>query len=224
MVDCRDEKEPVGRIPLIGESFPEVEVKTTFGSMVLPKDYAGKWFVLFSHPADFTPICTSEFVGFAMKAEKFRAEETELIGLSIDQIFSHLKWVEWIEERMGVTIPFPVIADGTGVLASKLGMIHPARATNTVRSVFIVDPLGKIRLMIYYPPEVGRSIDEILRAVKALRYSDAHNVSTPENWPNNDLMPGEVVLPAPRDYKSAMERKRTMGKECYDWWFCHKKM
>jgi peroxiredoxin 2/4 len=224
MAECFEEKSPMGKVPLIGDAFPDVEVRTTFGPMVLPRDYAGKWFVLFSHPADFTPICTSEFVGFAMRAERFRAEETELIGLSIDQIFSHLKWIEWIEERLGVKIPFPVIADAAGGLASRLGMIHPARALNTVRSVFVVDPEGKIRLMIHYPPEVGRSTEEILRAVKALRYSDAHNVSTPENWPNNDLIPGEVILPPPRDYRSAMERKRTMGKECYDWWFCHKKM
>ena len=121
MADCREEKETAGRIPLIGEFFPEVEVKTTFGPMVLPKDFAGKWFVLFSHPADFTPICTTEFVGFATRAEKFRAEETELIGLSIDQIFSHLKWVEWIEDNMGVKVPFPIIADGAGSLSSKLG-------------------------------------------------------------------------------------------------------
>jgi len=223
-MECNEEWEPVGRMPLIGESFPEVEVTTTSVAAVLPKDFAGKWFVLFSHPADFKPICTSEFVAFAMRADKFRAEKTELIGLSIDQIFSHLKWMEWIEDHMGVRIPFPIIADGTGKLASRLGMIHPARATNTVRSVFVVDPGGKIRLMIYYPPEVGRSVDEILRAVKALRYGDANKVSTPENWPDNELIPGEAVLPSPRDYESAMERKRTMGKECYGWWFCHRKM
>ncbi len=224
MADIKEEKESVGRIPLIGDSFPDAEVKTTFGPMVLPRDYAGKWFVLFSHPGDFTPVCTTEFVAFAKRADQFQAEETELIGLSIDQVFSHLKWVEWIEDRLGVKVPFPIIADGTGTLASRLGMIHPARATNTVRAVFIVDPEGKIRLIIYYPPEVGRSIDEIFRAVKALRYADANEVSTPENWPNNELIPGEVILPPPRDYQSAMERKKNMGKDCYDWWFCHKKM
>jgi peroxiredoxin (alkyl hydroperoxide reductase subunit C) len=161
-------------------------------------------------------------VAFATRAKKFQAKDSASIGLSIDQIFSHLKWVEWIEDHMGVKIPFPIIEDGTGNLASRLGMIHPARATNTVRSLFVVDPEGKIRLMIYCPPEVGRSIDEILQVVKSLRYSDANNVSTPENWPNNQLIPGEVVMPAPRDYESAMERKRTMRKECYDLWFCHR--
>ena len=180
--------------------------------MVLPKDLAGKWFVLFSHPADFTPICTTEFVAFAMRADKFQAEETELIGLSIDQIFSHLKWMEWIEEHMGVRIPFPIIADGTGRLASKLGMIHPARATNTVRSVFVVDPEGKIRLMVHYPPEVGRSVDEILRVVKALRYGDANKVSTPENWPNNELIPGEWSCPPPGTTNRRWKRKEEHGE------------
>jgi peroxiredoxin (alkyl hydroperoxide reductase subunit C) len=213
-----------GHIPLIGETFPEMEVKTTHGVIRLPTDYTGKWFVLFSHPADFTPVCTTEFVAFAKRTEKFESLNTRLIGLSIDQVFSHIKWVEWIEENLKVEVPFPVIADDVGDVAKRLGMIHPARGANTVRSVFIVDPDSRIRLIVYYPPEVGRSIDELIRALTALQYSDNHKVSLPENWPNNEVLGDKVIVPPPRDIKTAMERKKKIGTDCYDWWFCTKKM
>jgi peroxiredoxin (alkyl hydroperoxide reductase subunit C) len=216
--------EMAGRIPLIGETFPEMEVKTTHGMIKLPTDYKGKWIVLFSHPADFTPVCTTEFIAFAKKANEFEQVNAKLIGLSIDQVFSHLKWVEWIEDNMNVKIPFPIIADDVGKVASRLGMIHPSRGTNTVRSVFIIDPNAKIRLMIYYPQEVGRSIPEVLRALKALQYTDENHVAAPENWPNNDFLGDEVIIPPAADYKTAMERKKNIGKGCYDWWFCHKKL
>ncbi|MEM2265626.1 MAG: peroxiredoxin, partial [Candidatus Hadarchaeales archaeon] len=130
-------------IPLLGDRFPEMRVRTTHGEKLLPNDYAGKWFVLFSHPADFTPVCTTEFVAFQKRYERFKALNCELIGLSVDQVFSHLKWMEWIREKLGVEIQFPIIAD-TGAVAEKLGLIHPGKGTNTVRAVFVVDAEGKI--------------------------------------------------------------------------------
>ncbi|MFA3783971.1 peroxiredoxin [Melioribacteraceae bacterium 4301-Me] len=209
-------------IPLLGEKFPSMEVQTTHGMMKLPDDMKGKWFVLFSHPADFTPVCTTEFIAFAKRSDQFKKLNAELIGLSIDQIFSHIKWIEWINEKVGVKIPFPVIADDMGKVGSKLGMIHPSKGTNTVRAVFIVDPEGIIRLMIYYPQEVGRQIDEILRALKALQISDKNKVAMPENWPNNELIGDKVIIPPPKDVTGAEERLKV--KDGYDWWFTYKSL
>ena len=201
---------------------PKMEVQTTHGKMKLPDYFSGKWFVLFSHPADFTPVCTTEFVAFAKRHEEFRKLNCELIGLSIDQVFSHIKWIEWIEEKLGVEIQFPVIADDTGKVAKKLGMIHPGAGTSTVRAVFLVDPKAVIRLILFYPASVGRNMDEILRVVKAFQVSDENKVAIPANWPNNELMKDEVIIPPPTDIKTAKERR---GKpNCYDWWLCHKKL
>jgi len=209
------------KFPLIGDHLPKLEVQTTQGKMTLPDDFSGKWFVLFSHPADFTPVCTTEFVSFAKKHEEFRKLNCELIGLSMDQVFSHIKWIEWIEEKLGVEIQFPIIAD-TGIVANKLGMIHPGSGTNTVRAVFIIDPKGVIRLILFYPATIGRNMDEILRVVKAFQVSDQNGVAIPANWPNNELMKDEVIIPPPTDIKTAKERR---GKpNCYDWWLCHKKL
>jgi peroxiredoxin (alkyl hydroperoxide reductase subunit C) len=201
---------------------PEVEVTTTHGRMVLPKAYEGKWFVLFSHPGDFTPVCTTEFIAFASAAGEFSKLNCELIGLSIDQVFSHIKWVEWIKEKMGVEVKFPVIADGMGRLASMLGMIHPNKGGNTVRAVFVVDPSGSIRLILYYPQEISRNINEILRVVRALQTADKHNVATPANWPENAILKDRVIIPPATDEKTAKERLKKF--ECFDWWFCHKKL
>ena len=209
-------------IPLIGEKMPEMEVQTTHGMINIPKDYAGKWLVLFSHPADFTPVCTTEFVAFANRNDKFRELNAELVGLSIDQVFSHIKWVEWIKEKIGVEIPFPVIADDMGRVASKFGMVHPGKGTNTVRAVFIIDPDGIIRLMIYYPQEIGRQIDEVLRALKALQISDKNKVAMPENWPNNELIQDKVINPPPKNVKDAEARMK--NAEGYDWWFTYKSL
>ncbi|MGE5437385.1 MAG: peroxiredoxin [Syntrophothermus sp.] len=207
-------------IPLLGEKLPSIEVQTTRGFLSIPKDFEGKWIVLFSHPADFTPVCTTEFVAFANRSKEFKSLNTELIGLSIDQIFSHIKWVEWIKNNLHVEIPFPVIADDLGKVATKLGMIHPGKGTNTVRAVFIVDPSATIRLMIYYPQEVGRQVDEILRALKALQIADAKKVAMPENWPNNELIGSKVINPPPKDVIASEERiKDSQG---YDWWFTFK--
>lgn len=219
--------ENTGRIPLLGEKFPQMTVKTTHGVKTLPDDYAGKWFVLFSHPGDFTPVCTTEFVAFSKRADEFKKLNAELIGLSVDQVFAHIKWIEWIEEKLGVKVPFPVIADELGNVAKTLGMIHDAKGTNTVRAVFIVDDRGIVRLIMYYPQEVGRSIDEILRALKALQTADANGVATPENWPNNGLIGDKVIVPPASTQALAQERleKAKAGEiECFDWWFCYKKL
>jgi len=211
-----------GSIPMLGDKFPEIEVQTTHGKIVLPKGYQGKWFVLFSHPGDFTPVCTTEFMAFASAQEEFEKLNCQLIGLSIDQVFSHIKWVEWIKEKMGVEIKFPVIADGMGTLAQNLGMIHPGKGSNTVRAVFVVDPNGMIRLMLYYPQETGRNIDEVLRIVKALQTADQNKVAMPANWPDNALLKDRVIIPPAADERTAKERLKS--HECYDWWFCHKKL
>ncbi|MEM2299086.1 MAG: peroxiredoxin [Thermofilaceae archaeon] len=214
-----------GRFPLIGEKVPSFTAKTTHGVINFPDDYKGKWIVLFSHPADFTPVCTTEFVAFQKRFEEFQKLNVQLIGLSIDQVFSHIKWVEWIKEKLGVEIKFPIIADDTGEIAKKYGMIHPGKGTNTVRAVFIIDPNGILRAVFYYPQELGRNMDEILRAVKALQVSDQHKVAMPANWPNNELIGDKVIIPPATDEKTAKERLERAARkeiECYDWWFCYK--
>ncbi|OAA31616.1 peroxiredoxin [Kosmotoga arenicorallina S304] len=210
------------RIPLIGENFPELEVQTTQGVMKLPDVFKGKWFILFSHPADFTPVCTTEFVAFQKRYEEFKTLNTELIGLSIDQVFSHIKWIEWIKDNLKVEIKFPVIADDTGKVASKLGLIHPGKGTNTVRAVFIVDPESTIRAMLYYPQELGRNMDEFLRMIKGFQIADREGVAVPANWPNNELVGDEVIVPPASDVATAEKRKKEY--QCFDWWFCHKKL
>lgn len=215
-------------MPLLGDPFPEVEVLTTHGVKKLPQDYKGKWFVLFSHPADFTPVCTTEFVAFQKRYEKFKALNTELIGLSIDQVFSHIKWIEWIKEKIGVEIDFPIIADDMGKVAEKLGLVHPGKGTNTVRAVFVVDDKGIIRLILYYPQEIGRNIDEILRALEALQVSDKYGVAIPAQWPESEVVGKDhVIIPPAKDVNTAKARLEAAKKgeiECFDWWLCHKKL
>jgi peroxiredoxin (alkyl hydroperoxide reductase subunit C) len=216
----------VKSMPLLGDKFPDMEVMTTRGRFELPQHFAGKWFVLFSHPADFTPVCTTEFVAFQKRYEKFKELNCELIGLSVDQVFAHIKWEEWIKENMDIEIQFPIIAD-TGAVAERLGLIHPGKGTNTVRAVFVVDAEGKIRIMLYYPQELGRNMDEILRVVQAMQISDHNKVAMPANWPNNELVSDHVIIPPATDVKTAHERleKAKAGEfECFDWWLCHKKL
>ncbi|MDD2332473.1 MAG: peroxiredoxin [Candidatus Cloacimonetes bacterium] len=213
-------------IPLLGDKFPEMKVQTTRGEMNLPNDLKGKWFVLFSHPADFTPVCTTEFVAFQQRYEKFRELNCELIGMSVDQVFAHIKWEEWIKDNLKVEIEFPIIAD-TGAVANKLGLIHPGKGTNTVRAVFIIDAEGIIRIMLYYPQELGRNMDEILRAVKAMQVSDRNGVAMPANWPENEILKDRVIIPPPKDVNGArerLERAKAGEFECYDWWLCHRKL
>ncbi|MEG6584341.1 peroxiredoxin [Dendrosporobacter sp. 1207_IL3150] len=214
------------KMPLIGDKFPEITVKTTQGTISLPSHYSGKWLVLFSHPADFTPVCTTEFISFAKHYSDFQELNTELLGLSVDQVFPHLKWVQWIDNNFDVKIKFPIIADDQGIIAKKLGMIHPNKATNTVRAVFVVDNKAIVRAIIYYPQEVGRNMQEILRLVKALQTTDNDGVATPANWPCNEVIGSDVIIPPPATEKLAKERLRkiNMGElEGFDWWFTYRK-
>jgi peroxiredoxin (alkyl hydroperoxide reductase subunit C) len=194
--------------PIIGDKVPEFTAKTTHGVINFPNDYEGKWVVLFSHPADFTPVCTTEFVAFQKRYEEFKKLNTELIGLSIDQVFSHSKWVQWIREKLGIEIQFPIIADDREQIAELFGMILPGKGTNTVRAVFIIDPKGILRAMLYYPQELGRNMDEILRMVKGLQVNDDHGVALPANWPNNELVGDEVIIPPATDCQTAAKRPK----------------
>ena len=220
------------RIPLLGEKFPELSVQTTHGQKNLPEEFKGKWFILFSHPADFTPVCTTEFVGFQVRYDKFKELNTELIGLSIDQVFSHIKWIQWIKDNIKVDgqpveIKFPIIADDTGKVAKRLGLIHGAKGTNTVRAVFIVDPKSTIRAILYYPQELGRNIDELLRMVKGFQIADANGVAIPHNWPNNEIVGDDVIVPPATSEKMVEARLASADKgeiKCFDWWLCHKKI
>ncbi len=205
-------------MPLLGDFFPELAVNSTHGPINLPADFKGSWFVLFSHPADFTPVCTTEFVAFQKRIEQFDELDCKLIGMSIDQVFSHIKWVEWIKEKLDIEITFPIIA-ANDQIAMKLGMLHPDKGTNTVRAVFVVDPKARVRLTIYYPQEIGRNIDEVVRAVKALQISDKQG-AVPAGWPNNELIQDKIIIPPPTDIKTAKARK--VENECFDWWFCYK--
>lgn len=214
------------RMPLIGEMLPEMEVTTTHGVKNLPGDYAGKWLILFSHPADFTPVCTTEFVSFQKNYQAFKDLNCELLGLSVDQVFSHIKWTEWIKEHFDTEIEFPIIAD-TGAVSNRLGFIHPGQNhdTNTVRAVFIIDPEGKIRSILYYPQELGRNMAEILRMVKGLQTHVEKQVALPANWPENELFGADVIIPPAKDVATIKDRlaKAAAGEfVCEDWWLCHK--
>ncbi|MBN2569445.1 MAG: peroxiredoxin [Deltaproteobacteria bacterium] len=213
---------------LIGDKAPEFKAQTTKGPINFPADYKGKWVVLFSHPADYTPVCTTEFVAFAKRYDQFKALNADLIGLSIDQIFSHIKWEEWIHEKLGVEIPFPIIADNTGKIAGIFGMLHAvAEGSQTVRAVFIIDPESIVRTILYYPMNVGRNIDEIVRIIKAFHVADKEKVAIPANWPNNELIGDRVIVPPPTsvgDAKKRLELAQTGEIQCFDWWMCHKKV
>lgn len=206
-------------LPRLNEPAPDFTAKTTHGVVKLA-DLKGKWVVLFSHPADFTPVCTTEFIGFAERNEKFKELNTQVIGLSIDSVFSHLAWVKSIKENFDVEIPFPIIDDLDMKVARAYGMIHPGAAdTSAVRAVFVIDPDGILRAMIYYPLSNGRSIDEIVRLIEALQTADKYDVATPENW-----HPGEkVIVPPPKTQEDADKRK-DMGYEYTDWYFSKKEL
>ncbi len=213
------EPQEVFRMPVIGEPAPEFEALTTHGPLKL-SDLRGKWVILFSHPADFTPVCTTEFMAFAGIADELAKLNVQLIGLSIDSVHSHLAWVRNIKEKMGVEIPFPVIADLDMKVARRYGMIHPGQSsTSTVRTVFFIDDAGIMRAMLYYPISNGRSMPEILRLTKALQTSDKHGVATPANW-----QPGEkVTVPAPKTPEE-IEKRMKEGYECKEWYLCFKKI
>jgi peroxiredoxin (alkyl hydroperoxide reductase subunit C) len=208
-----------GSMPVIGDPAPDFEAVTTNGSMKL-SDLKGKWVVMFSHPADFTPVCTTEFIAFSQIADDLQKLNVQLVGLSIDSVHSHLAWIRNVKEKMGVDIPFPIIADLDMKVAKKYGMIHPGQSsTATIRAVFFIDDKGVLRAMIYYPLTNGRYIPEILRLVKALQTTDTYGVSTPANWQPGD----KVVVPPPKN-KADMEKRLTEGYDCKDWYLCFKKI
>ncbi len=216
--ECAEQQEVYG-FPRLNEPAPEFTAPTTHGEKSL-SDYRGKWLVLFSHPADFTPVCTTEFMAFAKRAGDFADINTELLGLSIDSNYSHIAWVRNIKEKFGVDIPFPIIADLKMEVARKYGMIHPGAAdTSAVRATFVIDPDGILRAMVYYPMTNGRSIDEILRLVKALQTSDKYGVATPEGWQPGDA----VIVPPPGTVEEAEKRLTMEGAEVKDWYFVKKK-
>ena len=200
--------------PRLNEPAPAFDALTTHGRKTLA-DYEGKWLILFSHPADFTPVCTTEFIAFAEAADAFLKRDTELLGLSIDSHYAHIAWVRSIKQTFGVDIPFPIIADLDMKVAQAFGMIQPgASDTQAVRATFVIDPEGVLRAMVYYPMTNGRSVEEIARLVEALQVSDRHGVATPENW-----RPGrEVIVPTPQT-TGAADLRMSEGFETKDWYY-----
>lgn len=211
--------EPVG-LPRLNEPAPAFEAVTTHGVIRL-SDYKGSWLILFSHPADFTPVCTTEFVAFAEIYPELQKKHVELLGLSIDSVYSHIAWMRNIEANLGVKIPFPVIADLNKEVATAYGMVMPGESkTETSRCVFIIDDKGIMRAMIYYPLSTGRNMKEILRVIDALQTADKYSVATPANW-----VPGDkVIIPAPKTTEMAEERVKAEGVECIDWYLCKKSL
>jgi peroxiredoxin 2/4 len=205
-------------LPLIGDRAPDFEAESTHGPVRLA-DYAGKWLVLFSHPADFTPVCTTEFVAFTELADEFAARNTALLGNSVDSVHSHLAWTRAIEEKLGVRVPFPIIADLDMRVSHAYGMLHPnTSGTAAVRAVFVIDPEQTVRAVLYYPMNAGRMIPEILRLVDALQTSDRDGVSCPANW-----HPGEdVVLGAPRTQDELEARLADDSVKLTDWYLATK--
>ncbi len=210
---------PPAQLPRINDMAPPFEAKSTHGVIRL-SDFSGKWVVLFSHPANFTPVCTTEFVEFANRAEEFKRLGVQLIGLSVDSVPAHIAWVRNIEQHFGVRVEFPVIADLDTKVAQAYGLIHPqASETATVRAVFVIDPKGLVRAIVYYPLTTGRNVDEFLRLVEALQTTDANQVSTPANW-----KPGEdVIVPPPQTIADA-EKRLQSEYEVTDWYFAKRKL
>jgi peroxiredoxin (alkyl hydroperoxide reductase subunit C) len=208
------------RIELNGPA-PDFEANTTHGPIRLSTWNPGKWVILFSHPADFTPVCTTEFVEFAKIADALEKKNVALIGNSIDSIYSHIAWTRNIEQHFSVKIPFPVIADLDQKVARLYGMVHtPSSVTATVRCVFFIDPKRVVRAMIYYPLNVGRNFDEIVRVVDALQTVDTNPVACPANWKPGD----EVIVPAPMTAKAAEERVGNKELKVTDWYLSKKKI
>jgi len=216
-------------MPRIGDKAPSFKAVTTQGEINFPEQYAGKWVILFSHPADFTPVCTSEFMTFAAREGEFAALNCQLVGLSVDGLYSHIAWLRTIKDKIeyrgmkNVEVKFPLIEDITMEVAKTYGMIQPGESsTKAVRAVFVIDPKGIIRTIIYYPLSLGRNFDELLRVLQALQTADAFSVATPADWrPGDDL----IVPPAG---SCGVAKDRVEGKEagvtCHDWFFCTKKV
>ena len=218
-MECCDQEAKAVSLPRLNEPAPEFSATTTHGPKKLT-DYRGKWVILFSHPADFTPVCTTEFVAFSKLNPEFEKRNAQLIGLSIDSNYSHIAWMRSIEQISGVKVPFPVIADIDMKVASLYGMVHPgASSTQAVRTVFFIDDKGILRAMLYYPLNVGRNMDEILRVLDALQTADLAKVALPANW-----HPGEMVVVPPPQTQQAAEQRLQEGYECKDWYLCMKKL
>lgn len=210
-----DSGTPLPMMPRLNEPAPDFEVRTTHGVKRL-SDYRGRWLILFSHPADFTPVCTTEFIAFAEHYNTFQQLNCDLLGLSIDSVFAHMAWVRNVKEKFQVEIPFPIIEDISMKVAHAYGMIQPgASDTSAVRATFFIDDTGILRAMVYYPMKNGRSIPEFVRLLQALQTSDTHQVATPESW-----LPGDKVIVPPPDTMSAAEARLNEGYECVDWYFC----
>jgi len=215
-------------MPRIGEKAPEFKAVTTQGEINFPSDYSGKWSILFSHPADFTPVCTSEFMTFASMQDKFKKANCELVGLSVDGLYSHIAWLRTIKEKIeykgmkNIEVTFPLIEDITMEVSAKYGMIMPGESnTKAVRAVFFVDPNGIIRAIIYYPLSIGRNFDELYRALIAMQTTDAFNIACPADWQVGD----DVIVPTAGSCGVAKERMDdNENLDCKDWFFCTKKL
>jgi len=224
----KHEQEEIITMPRIGDKAPEFEATTTQGVINFPRDYSGEWVILFSHPADFTPVCTSEFMTFANLEDKFTKANCKLVGLSIDGLYSHIAWLRTIKEKIefngmkNIEVKFPLIEDITMEVAKKYGMIQPGESkTQAVRAVFFIDPDSTIRAIIYYPLSLGRNFDEIYRALIAMQTSDKFSVATPADW-----NPGNDVIVSPAGSCGVAEERMTSENEltCDDWFFCTKKL
>ncbi|MBU9888980.1 MAG: peroxiredoxin [Candidatus Omnitrophica bacterium] len=224
------EEAAAAHLPLIGDDAPAFTAKTTQGNINFPADYKGKWIILFSHPADFTPVCTTEFMTFATLAPEFEKLNTQLVGLSIDSGYSHIAWLRTIKEKIeykgmkDVEVKFPLIEDIKMDISKKYGMLQPtASTTQAVRAVFFIDPAGKIRAILYYPLSNGRNFDEIKRLLIAMQTSDAFKIATPADWQPGD----DVIVPPAGSCGTAKERMDNSGKgdvNCKDWFMCFKKL
>lgn len=215
------------RMPLIGDDAPAFHAVTTQGEINFPEDYKGKWVILFSHPADFTPVCTTEFMTFGSMMDEFKALNTELIGLSVDSLYSHIAWLRKIQElewngKKHIEVKFPLIEDIKMEIANKYGMIQPGTSTTqAVRAVFIIDPQAKIRTILYYPLSTGRNFDEIKRIIIALQKADKDGIATPADW-----RPGQdVIIPTAGSCGVAKERVESKAADqyCLDWFICFKR-
>ncbi|MDD4189337.1 MAG: peroxiredoxin [Eubacteriales bacterium] len=216
----------IGRMPLIGDPAPSFKAVTTQGIINFPEDYKGKWVILFSHPADFTPVCTTEFMTFASMADEFKSLNTELVGLSVDSLYAHIAWLRKIQElewngMKNVEVKFPLIEDIKMDVAGKYGMIQSQSTTQAVRAVFFVDPKGIIRTILYYPASLGRNFNEIKRIILGLQKADKDSVATPANWEPGD----DTIIPTPGSCGVAKERmeNKDENKYCLDWFLCFNK-
>jgi len=213
-------------MPRIGDKAPGFKAVTTQGDIDFPKDYEGKWVILFSHPADFTPVCTSEFMTFAKLEPEFSALNCQLVGLSVDGLYSHIAWLRTIREKIeykgmkNIEVKFPLIEDVSMDVARKYGMIQPGESsTKAVRAVFFIDPKGVVRAIIYYPLSMGRNFDELKRALIAMQTADKHSIATPADWRPGD----DVIVPTAGSCGVAKERMESKDEmKCYDWFFCTK--